>query len=297
MKSFKSNGWLIILCIIMFTITGCKVVVPMPTRTVSVSIRTVSPSISATMLSKETLVPSPSTTLTPTVKPTNTPTILPTDVTLTAIPSSSPTPTSFPPVMQSGWTSYTNANYIRAILIDRNGDLWTGGSGGVVHWDVKKGAYVKYTTEYGLASNYVRAIAQTPDGALWFGTCWGGISRFDGVNWTTYTSRDGLLQDCALSIAVTQDGALWFGSYEGITRYDGESWVSFTPKTTKGLVVRADILAVAPDGNLWVGGHEDGGLLRYDGKEWHDFSQYLPDHTVTAITFALDGTMWVGTKT
>jgi len=182
------------------------------------------------------------------------------------------------------------------MLIDRNGDLWTGGSGGVVHWDVKTGEYVKYTTEHGLASNYVSSIAQADDGALWFGSCWGGASRFDGVNWTTYTTHDGLLQDCVLSIAITPDGAIWFGFEDGVTRYDGQTWTSFNHVTTRTSLRRADVMAVAPDGALWIGGNLDSGLIRYDGREWQDFSRYLPDHAVTALAFAPDGMLWVGTQ-
>ena len=194
------------------------------------------------------------------------------------------------------WTSFTNANYIRAMLVDQQGDLWTAGSGGVVHWDVDTGMYTKYTTEHGLASNYVRSIAQTADGVLWFGTCWGGLSYFDGKNWKSFTTEDGLLSNCIVSMAVTPDGMLWVGTYGGVNRYDGESWTSYTSRTNENAPYRADVLTVAMDGTLWVGGHDDGGLRQFDGEKWLDFSQNMPDKSVTAIAFTTDGTMWVGGK-
>ena len=55
------------------------------------------------------------------------------------------------------------------MMFDRDGGLWTGGTGGLVYWDVKKGTYVKYTAEHGLPGNFVNAIAQAPDGSLLFG--------------------------------------------------------------------------------------------------------------------------------
>jgi ligand-binding sensor domain-containing protein len=181
------------------------------------------------------------------------------------------------------------------MLIDQNGDLWTGGSGGVVHWDIGTGDYIKYTVENGLASNYVRSIAQSPDGTLWFGTCWGGVSRFDGSNWTTYNTQDGLLQNCVLSITATPDGAMWFGSYMGVTRYDGQNWHTYSAEITGDPVKRADVMAVAPDGSLWIRGDLDCGLLRYDGNKWQDYSNFLTNSSVTALAFAHNGTLWVGT--
>jgi ligand-binding sensor domain-containing protein len=41
------------------------------------------------------------------------------------------------------------------------------------------------TSNSGLASNEVFAVAIDSSGNKWFGTG-GGVSRFDGVNWTTY---------------------------------------------------------------------------------------------------------------
>lgn len=190
----------------------------------------------------------------------------------------------------------TNANYIKALLVDLDGDLWTSGSGGVVHWEAETGEYIKYTTEDGLASNYVKSIAQTDDGAMWFGTCSGGISHFDGTHWTTFTTQDGLLSNCIQSIAVTPDGALWFGSYEGITRYDGKSWKTFDGTNTHGLLSRADVLTVSYDGALWIGSHENGGLIRYDGQDWTDFSLNIPNKSITAIAFGPDELMVVGTR-
>lgn len=214
----------------------------------------------------------------------------------------SPSPTSFPPIVYSGWKSFTNANFIRALLIDREGNLWSGGSGGVVHWDVKTGSYVKYTAEHGLAGNFVTAIAQTPDGALWFGTYGSGISRFDGVTWKTYTVRDGLPGDYIVSLLTSPDGTLWADiepDFEtekggGLAHYDGQTWIP-----SEG--GRFDVMAVGPDGTLWGGkyGHpsySNGGLWHFIGNEW-DYIQDLPDKDVTALAVAPDGTLWVGTET
>jgi ligand-binding sensor domain-containing protein len=209
--------------------------------------------------------------------------------------------TIIPEVLHSDWTSYTNANYIRVMLIDREGNLWTGGSGGAVKWDVKTGSYVKFTAEHGLAGNFVTALAQTVDGAIWFGTRGSGLSRFDGKNWTTFTTKSGLPSNDILSILVGPDGSLWVdterdqfaGAPGGLARYEAGSWIPY-----KGAF---DVMAVSPDGTLWGGvyGHplyKNGGLWRYDGIELKPVTS-LPDKNVTALAVAPDGALWVGTET
>ena len=117
-------------------------------------------------------VPACSSAATPTSPPAPTPTPVPTS---TPVP---PTPTSVP-VLHPGWTTYTNANYVRDMAFDRDGNLWAVGSGGIVEWNPTDGTYTKYITEHGLASHDFSATAVAPDGALWFGTYGDGVSRFD----------------------------------------------------------------------------------------------------------------------
>lgn len=77
-------------------------------------------------------------------------------------------------------------------------------------------------------------------------------------------------------------------------------------------------LAVAPDGGVWVGGHEtlwqargcsvqrqaaaacwaDGGLAHWDGQRWMVYNRDnspIPDQEVGAVTAGTDGRIWIGT--
>ena len=210
----------------------------------------------------------------------------------TITPSPQLSPTNIPPVVHAGWISYTNANYIRAILIDRDGDLWTGGSGGVVHWNTKTGDYVKYTTEYGLASNFVTSIAQSSDGSLWFGTYGSGISRFDGHAWRTYTKQDGLIDNTVWCVLVARDDKLWIGTGNGVSSYDGKTWSSYNLETTGDPVGTVEALTETPDGTLWFGNHRSG-LRSLVGGQWHIIDN-MPENSVTSLAVAPDGSLWVG---
>ena len=61
-------------------------------------------------------------------------------------------------------------------------------------------------------------VAVTPDSVLWLGTR-GGVSRFDGLTWTSYTTTaDGLVHDTISVVEVAPDGAVWFGIEGGLMR-------------------------------------------------------------------------------
>ncbi len=40
----------------------------------------------------------------------------------------------------------------------------------------------------------------------------GGVSKFDGTNWTTYTTTDGLAFNFVNAIAIDAQGNKWFGT-------------------------------------------------------------------------------------
>lgn len=244
---------------------------PAPGPTATASTTTV-----ATAVLTRTIAPNPTATLSLTL----------------ANPLPTPTPTSFPPIIHPGWTSFTNANYIRTMLVDRNGDLWTGGSGGVVHWDVKTGRYVKYTTEHGLTELSVSAIAQAADGTMWFGTYDHGAYRFDGVHWQNIIAQDGLIDNAIYCITLAPDGTLWFASQGGVSRYDGNHWTSYTEETTGVVLADVAAISVAPDGTLWFGGYR---LVHYDGQHWTETS-LRPDGSgfINALAVTPDGNVWVG---
>jgi len=58
------------------------------------------------------------------------------------------------------------------------------------------------TIKNGLADNYVSAIAIDGQGNKWFGTWCNGVSKFDGMNWTTYNTTNGLCKNYILTIAI-----------------------------------------------------------------------------------------------
>ena len=110
---------------------------------------------------------------------------------------------------------------MRAILEDRNGNLWFGTEeGGVSKYDGQR--FETFTKEHGLRHNEVRAILEDRSGNPWFGTR-GGVSKYDGIGLQTFTSEDGLVDNEVNSMIEDREGDLWFGTWGGgICKYDGK---------------------------------------------------------------------------
>ena len=182
----------------------------------------------------------------------------------------------------------------------------------------------------GLPQISALSIAQTPDGYIWAGTQ-AGLSRFDGVGFTTFTpSMEPALRHLFVrALAVDPDGALWIGTYAGLAVYrdgrfeevpwtgagdaplistiriaaDGSAWAT----TTAGIAFVRDgrlhplegagpsrALAFTPNGQMWTA-DASGGVQRWDGTAW--FPTHSADGTPTAAQDLLvaGDTVWAAT--
>lgn len=111
--------------------------------------------------------------------------------------------------------------------------------------------------------NYVFSLYITEDDTVWAGTWGGGVSRFDGEQWTNYTRDDGLAGNIVFSVTRDRDGVFWFGTNKGLSRFDGEQWETFDQ--SDGLLDdNVFTVAAAADGDIWLGTR--GGVIRL-GRE------------------------------
>src|ERR1044072_7881407 len=68
-----------------------------------------------------------------------------------------------------------------------------------------------YTTADGLPNNRVKRIVQDSHGFFWFCTA-GGLSRFDGYQFTNYTVDNGLPAPSVNDLLETGDGNYWIAT-------------------------------------------------------------------------------------
>jgi ligand-binding sensor domain-containing protein len=107
--------------------------------------------------------------------------------------------------------------------------------------------------------NYIVSLLVDSSGVVWAGTWGGGLSRFDGENWTVYTVDDGLPGNHVFMLHEDGKGKLWIGTNNGLSRMDDTGFRSFT--TSDGLFSnRVFAMATSDDGSRWIGSF--GGVAR-----------------------------------
>ena len=85
----------------------------------------------------------------------------------------------------------------------------------------------RWSVEEGLPNNALTSVIQTRDGYLWIGT-WAGITRFDGVRFTTVAAA--LPNDHARALLEDADGSVWIGlSGTGVARWRSSGFDVVTP--------------------------------------------------------------------
>ncbi len=165
-------------------------------------------------------------------------------------------------------------NEVRALLVDRQGNVWVGTNRGLALFDDKGGRFTSFrhsgNDSSSLVSDNIYHIYQTRDGRIWISTENGGVSITD--------PREAL-----------SSGKLTFSNLTA----EPDEGVFLANKT---------IHATFEDsfGNIWIGTYGDGAdiichresLLRHFHK--HAFRNPLSDNSIMSVCAAGD-TIYVGT--
>jgi len=180
------------------------------------------------------------------------------------------------------------------------GDLWIAtwsGANLVLDGDLdnpdKWQTFTVENTNEGLPNDWVYALSQGENGVTWFATE-GGLARYkDGV-WSNWNHADGLGADYELvkdDIQFKNDPAQYSEHHSrqkvemGLQDVD----VAYNPNYIVALqVTKGDI--------VWAGTW-GGGLARFDGKTWTNFTTKdgLPSNHVFMVYEGRDKRLWVGT--
>jgi len=189
-----------------------------------------------------------------------------------------------------------------------DGSIWAGTGSGVVRYDGSD--WQTFTSADGLAGTLTNkdshhGLLTASDGSVWVCLAGdeaqrdgkGGVSRYDGGNWTSFTRSDGLAGSYGLSIAEGVDGTVWVGTETGVSQFVG-GWRVF-PELDLPPISNADDaphLFVATDGAVWLVG--EGQAARYDGSDWEKFPEtdVRIGSTIYATLATSDGAIWVSTS-
>jgi len=184
---------------------------------------------------------------------------------------------------------------------DQLGRLWAGGYDGA--WILEENNIELITSNQGLPSNNVLSIAFSLDNVAWIGTD-AGLAAYDiTTQQVTDVFGDGnkLEGSMIYALFVSQDGTLWVGTESGVTRRvaDG-TWTPYrSGKSFDTSIEYVSGFAEDASNTIWAGISGDG-LYRFNGQDWEKVEIILEDQTsidpyILTLSFATDGSLWIGT--
>ena len=149
-----------------------------------------------------------------------------------------------------------------------------------------------YSVDEGLAQSQVYAMCEDNNGNIWFGTRGGGLSRFDGIDFTTYTTQEGLVNNyvrCLLKDAV---GNIWIGTDNGLCVYNGKKFSTFN--TTQGLgSITVNDLIQDKNGTIWIATQQ--GIYYTEKERIVAFDLHkAPKERFSSLVQDAAGTIWAG---
>jgi ligand-binding sensor domain-containing protein len=203
------------------------------------------------------------------------------------------------------WTTFLPADTglingaISHIAIDpTTGEKWFGDrfSGGLVRYDGNQ--WQSFLPSGGFNCDAPNGVPGLPiadidideNGDKWIASnC--GLSRFDGLSWTTFTQVDGLPHTQLESVATATGGVVWAGTHSGVARFDGESFESWFP----GRRVRA--IHIDADDRVWAA-LLDLGVGVFQNNEWtvYTVDDGLVNPRVVSLAQHPDRAIWIGTE-
>ena len=200
-------------------------------------------------------------------------------------------------------------------LLDKDGNMWfTTLTEGVYKYNGSK--FINYTVKDGLCSNKVNSAIEDKDGLLWFATA-KGLCKYDGKTFINFQLPKENPKDVSpetglpsrespeiLSLIQDKSGDFWLGTLtKGAYHFDGKTFTSYLK--FKGRIQPVDsvynnvIQSIVEDnaGNIWFTSQTHGGITRYDGKTFDNFTleDGLPDDMIFSSFKDRDGNLWFGT--
>lgn len=183
-------------------------------------------------------------------------------------------------------------NNSTCILIDRKGRVWIGHQttgitviGRDSTWNVNE--------KNGLVNNEVNDIFESADGSIWVAT-FGGVSKFDGINWTSITTENGLSSNNIRTIDQDLSGSLWLGTFGSGINVLKDGQIQYL-NTSNGLVNNHVTDLVFSRDHMIIG--TLGGLVYWKENVFRSVStdQGFLHNQINGVSVNRNGDIWLAT--
>jgi len=202
------------------------------------------------------------------------------------------------------WDNYNVPNgladaFVYKVLKASNGDTWiatwSGANrirGGDLNDRSKWDVYTVENTKGGLPNDWVYSLAEGKDGEMWFATE-GGPARFKNGKWQHWkvgAPYDKIKNDPKFGV----DPAKFSEHHAQQAREMGLAGKSGAGAYNPNYIVS---MVVDRDGVVWCGTW-GGGLSRFDGKNWRNYTMAdgLPGNLIFMLNRDPSGKLWIGTN-
>jgi signal transduction histidine kinase len=163
---------------------------------------------------------------------------------------------------------------LRFLLVQANGDLWLGGSGGLAR--LRDSTFEIFGVAHGFWETKPLLLAEVSEGKLWCGSA-DKILEYNGVKWSIVRSEVNRVNQ----IVRGHDGKIWVATANGLLSFANGSWI--INGLQEGLSSSAiSDLCVDQKGRLWAASTR--GLSRYHPDADVDPPRTLPPVTRTSGT-------------
>ena len=152
--------------------------------------------------------------------------------------------------------------------------------------------FQNYSVEEGLPQSQVYGMIQDSRGLLWLGTKGGGLSKFNGKEFTTFTKEEGLSGDQIYALFEDSKHNIWIGTGDGITHYNGITFTKHPISKKKDIVVSA----IAEDNKNIIWAATNAGLYYYENKQWVAFisNNTKLKYNISCLFVDSNGVIWTG---
>jgi ligand-binding sensor domain-containing protein len=202
------------------------------------------------------------------------------------------------------WDNYNVPNgladaFVYKVLKASNGDTWiatwSGANrirGGDLNDRSKWDVYTVENTKGGLPNDWVYSLAEGKDGEMWFATE-GGPARFKNGKWQHWkvgAPYEKIKNDPKFGV----DPAKFSEHHAQQAREMGLEGKSGAGAYNPNYIVS---MVVDRDGVVWCGTW-GGGLSRFDGKNWRNYTMAdgLPGNLIFMLNRDTSGKLWIGTN-